>query len=53
MPKDSSRHSYLIVRFFPDHEVEVELVPGDEISPRNPRVDALFSGKRMMRHKGE
>lgn len=53
-PKDE-RQSYLIVRFFPNHEVEAELFPGDDdFGPKNPRVDRLFSvGPRVMRHKGE
>jgi hypothetical protein len=52
--RDTSRHSYLIVRFFPNRELEAEFVPGDD--PRgaqNPRVDRLFSGQRVMRHMGE
>ncbi|MEX3926992.1 DUF3304 domain-containing protein [Paraburkholderia sp. BR10936] len=52
--KDSSRHSYLIVRFFPKHEIEAEFVPGDDPrGARNPRVDRLFLGQRVMRHIGE
>jgi hypothetical protein len=53
MPKAPSSDGYLIVRFFPDHEIEVELVPGDDLGPGNPRVDSLFSAKRVMRYKGE
>ena len=52
--RNTSRHSYLIVRFFPNHEVEAEFVPGDD--PRgaqNPRVDRLFLGQRVMRYMGE
>jgi hypothetical protein len=53
--KDASRHSYLIVRFFPDREIEAEFVPGDDPrGARNPRVDKLFfAGPRVMRQKGE
>jgi hypothetical protein len=52
--KDPNRHSYLIVRFFPDHQVEAEFVPGDDPrGARNPRVDRLFLGQRVMRHMGE
>ena len=52
-PKDKLQ-SYLIVRFFPNHEVEAELVPGDgDFGPENPRVDKLFSGRRVMRTMGE
>jgi hypothetical protein len=52
--KNSARHSYLIVRFFPAHEVEAEFVPGDDPrGARNPRVDQLFLGQRVMRHMEE
>ncbi|SDB98947.1 Protein of unknown function [Cupriavidus sp. YR651] len=53
MPVRTKRHSYLVVRFFSDHEVEAELVPSADIDPKNPRVDKLFSGQRVMRQKGE
>ncbi|PLZ02362.1 hypothetical protein CY652_11560 [Burkholderia sp. WAC0059] len=56
MPKPGYRlQSYLIVRFFPNHEVEAELLPGDgDLGPGNPRMDRLFFvGPRVMRHKGE
>jgi hypothetical protein len=57
MPKypQQEPHSVLIVRFFPDHEVEAELLPGDGIfGSKNPRIDKLFFvGPRVMRHKGE
>ncbi|WP_433695250.1 DUF3304 domain-containing protein [Paraburkholderia phenoliruptrix] len=53
MPTQPQSHSYLIVRFFPDHEVEVELFPSADLRPENPRVDKLFSGQRVMRHIGE
>ncbi|CAN7335588.1 DUF3304 domain-containing protein [Trinickia sp. LjRoot230] len=47
--------NFLIVRFFPNHEVGAELVwesakPDDKPSPR---VDQLFYGRRVMRHVGE
>jgi hypothetical protein len=51
-PKDELQ-SYLIVRFFPTHQVEAELIPSTAFEPNNPRVDKLFSGKRMMRQIGE
>jgi hypothetical protein len=51
--KNPKRHSYLIVRFFPRHEVEAEFIPGDDPrGARNPRVDQLFLGQRVMRHIG-
>ncbi|GAA0837832.1 DUF3304 domain-containing protein [Cupriavidus pauculus] len=53
MPKETKTHNYVLVRFFPRHEVEVELVPSVDLDPRNPRVDKLFSGQRVMRKKGE
>ena len=53
MPKETKTHSYVLMRFFPRHEVEVELVPSVDLHPRNPRVDKLFSGQRVMRQKGE
>jgi hypothetical protein len=49
----SERHSYLVVRFFPDHEVEAELFSSESLDPKNPRLDKLFSGRRVMRHLGE
>jgi Protein of unknown function (DUF3304) len=52
MPQ-SQRHSYLVVRFFPGHEAEAELFPSESLDPKNPRVDKLFSGRRVMRHLGE
>jgi hypothetical protein len=53
--RDPNRHSYLIVRFFPRHDVEAEFVPGDDpLGARNPRVDKLFFvGPRVMRQMGE
>lgn len=56
MPKPEYKlQSVLIVRFFPNHEVEAELLPGDgDFGPANSRMDRLFfAGPRVMRHKGE
>ncbi|MFP3755319.1 DUF3304 domain-containing protein [Cupriavidus sp. SIMBA_020] len=50
---ESKPEGYLIVRFFEDHEVEAEFVEGKKWYPANPRTDAAFSGKRIMRRKGE
>ncbi|WP_374627468.1 DUF3304 domain-containing protein [Pandoraea sp.] len=51
---NANRHSYLIVRFFPSRQIEAELIPGDDPrGARNPRVDQLFSGLRVMRRMGE
>jgi hypothetical protein len=33
--------------------VEAELFPSENLDPKNPRVDKLFSGQRVMRHMGE
>lgn len=53
--RSARRHSYLIVRFFPNREVEAEFIPGDDPrGARNPRVDKLFFvGPRVKRQKGE
>jgi hypothetical protein len=53
MPEGTSGHSYVVVRFFSGQEVETELFPSEDFSPKNPRVDKLFSGRRVMRQKGE
>jgi hypothetical protein len=56
MPKPECKlQSVLVVRFFTNHEVEAELLPGDgTFGPENPRVDKLFFVKPLvMRHKGE
>ncbi len=55
MPKPEYKlQSYLIVRFFPRHEVEAEFIAGDDpLGMRNPRVDQLLLGQRVMRHLGE
>jgi hypothetical protein len=55
MPGDTKDHSVLMVRFFPNHEVEAEVFPGDgSFGPSNPRMDKLFFvGPRVMRHMGE
>jgi hypothetical protein len=46
-------HGYLIVRFFPGNQVEVELIPSADFAPQNPHVDKLFSGNRVIRKIGE
>ncbi|MNR37788.1 hypothetical protein D3C85_1558390 [compost metagenome] len=56
MPKrDYKLPSYLIVRFFPGHEIETELLAGDgDFGPENPRIDRLFFGRPpVMRGLGE
>ncbi|WP_017775379.1 DUF3304 domain-containing protein [Paraburkholderia kururiensis] len=52
---DRDAMNFLIVRFFPNHNVEAEFVfesarPDGKPSPR---VDKLFYGQRVMRHMGE
>ncbi len=55
MPRNTQDHSVLMMRFFPNHEVEAEIFPGDgDFGPSNPRMDKLFFvGPRVMRHIGE
>ena len=55
MPAETRDHSVVVVRFFPNHEVEAEILPGDgDFGPSNPRMDRLFFvGPRVMRHLGE
>jgi hypothetical protein len=55
MPRNTQDHSVLLVRFFPNHEVEAEIFPGDgKFGPSNPRMDKIFFvGPRVMRHIGE
>ncbi len=56
MPKPGYKlQSYLVVRFFPNHEIETELLSGDgDLGPGNPRMDRIFFvGPRVMRQKGE
>ncbi|MEX3765236.1 DUF3304 domain-containing protein [Paraburkholderia phenoliruptrix] len=55
MPRNMQDHSVLMMRFFPNHEVEAEIFPGDgDFGPSNPRMDKLFFvGPRVMRHIGE
>lgn len=55
LPGDS--YNYVITRFFPQQQVEVELVsvPIQSLgqgSP-SPRLDQLYYGRRVMRHMGE
>ncbi|RDK03244.1 hypothetical protein DLM46_09890 [Paraburkholderia lacunae] len=52
---DPDSMNYLIVRFFPDHNVEAEFITESLKSgaPVSPRVDELFYGRRVMRHLGE
>ncbi|MGO4765878.1 DUF3304 domain-containing protein [Cupriavidus sp. 2KB_3] len=55
MPTRKDAYNILMVRFFPGHEVEAEVIPdrGVRDGGASPRVDKLFSGQRVMRHKGE
>lgn len=54
-PDDPESSVTLIVRFFPGEQVEAEYVVQEQKpdSVRNPRFDALFTGRRIMRHIGE
>ncbi len=55
MPTKKDAFNILMVRFFPDHQIEVELVPdrGEAGGSASPRVDKLYYGERVMRHMGE
>ncbi len=52
---DPDTDTYLIVRFFPNDQVEAEYIAQSVKfgSSRDPRVDLLFTGQRVMRHIGE
>jgi Protein of unknown function (DUF3304) len=51
LPGDS--YNYLITRFFPDHQIEVEFVSQQKGGASSPRADRLFYGQRIMRRIGE
>jgi hypothetical protein len=52
-PLPVEAYNYLIVRFFPDQQLEVEFISEPEGGPRSPRLDRVFYGERVMRHMGE
>lgn len=56
-PLHGDPYNYVITRFFPKQQIEVELVsvPAESLgqgSP-SPRLDQLFFGRSVMRHAGE
>jgi hypothetical protein len=55
MPTRKDAYNILMVRFFSDHQVEVEVIPdrGEPGDAASPRVDKLFYSQRVMRHMGE
>ncbi|RDK03183.1 DUF3304 domain-containing protein [Paraburkholderia lacunae] len=54
MPMEKDAYNILMVRFFPDHQVEAELIPDrGKTGLPSLRVDKLFSGQRVMRKMGE
>jgi hypothetical protein len=55
MPKTKNAFNILMIRFFPDHQMEAELIPdrGEPGGSASPRVDQLFYGRRVMRHMEE
>lgn len=52
---DPDSMNFIIVRFFPDHNVEAEFISESLKfgAVANPRVDAIFYGRRVMRYIGE
>lgn len=46
-------HNYLIVRFFPKQQLEIEFVSEPINGPRSPRRDRIFFGEHVMRQVGE
>ncbi len=52
---DPDTNTYLIIRFFPNDQVEAEYIAQSVKfgSLRDPRVDLLFTGQRVTRHVGE
>ncbi|MFM0064741.1 DUF3304 domain-containing protein [Paraburkholderia aspalathi] len=54
-PSDPDTFTYLIVRFFPDHQIEAEYIAQHTKfgSPREARADLLLTGQRVMRRMGE
>jgi len=52
---DPEWFNFVIVRFFPNHEVEAEFVSESSKfdGEPSPRVDQVFYGRRVMRQKGE
>jgi hypothetical protein len=53
--KAADVRNFVVVRFFPDHDVEVEFIfESTKLDGKaSPRVDQLFYGRRVMRKKGE
>ncbi|MBB5409212.1 hypothetical protein HDG34_003153 [Paraburkholderia sp. HC6.4b] len=51
LPGDS--YNYVITRFFPGQQLEVELVSEPMGGGRSPRLDQLFYGRGVMRRIGE
>jgi hypothetical protein len=52
-PLPGDPYNYVITRFFPGQQVEVELVSEPMSGGRSPRLDQLFYGRSVMRHIGE
>jgi hypothetical protein len=52
-PLPGDAYNSLIVRFFPDQQLEAELISESPGGPRSPRLDRVFYGERVMRHMGE
>ncbi|WP_343655974.1 DUF3304 domain-containing protein [Paraburkholderia caribensis] len=54
-PRSGDRFNYMIVRFFSGQQVEVEILsePNGPRATRDPRLDKIFYGQRVMRQIGD
>lgn len=52
-PLPGDAYNYVITRFFPKQQVEVEFVSESIGGGRSPRLDQLFYGRSVMRQMGE
>jgi len=52
-PLTGDAYNYVITRFFPDHQIEVEFISEQMGAGRSSRLDRIFHGQPVMRHMGE
>ncbi|WP_198021438.1 DUF3304 domain-containing protein [Burkholderia sp. WSM2232] len=52
-PLPGNSYNYVITRFFPKQQVEVEFVSESMGGGRSPRLDQIFYGRSVMRQIGE